>query len=71
MHILVGLFSTICLFHFEQELQKQLLMITEERNSLLSETQQMRLTANEAEVLKENCNKKASALFVTNHKLAH
>ncbi|KAF8657730.1 hypothetical protein HU200_059889 [Digitaria exilis] len=42
----------------ENELRKQLLMITEERNSLLSETQQMRLTANEAEVLKENCNKK-------------
>ncbi|RCV11702.1 hypothetical protein SETIT_2G207800v2 [Setaria italica] len=40
----------------ENELQKQLLMITEERNSLLSETQQMRLIVNEAEVLKENCN---------------
>ncbi|KAJ1289705.1 hypothetical protein BS78_02G185200 [Paspalum vaginatum] len=44
--------------NFEQELHKQLLMITEERNSLLSETQQMRLIVNEAEVLKENCNRK-------------
>ncbi|PAN12480.1 hypothetical protein PAHAL_2G267900 [Panicum hallii] len=42
----------------EKELQKQLLMITEERNSLLSETQQMRLIVNEAEVLKENCDRK-------------
>ncbi|CAL5081486.1 unnamed protein product [Urochloa decumbens] len=41
-----------------KELQKQLLMITEERNSLLSETQQMGLIVNEAEVLKENCNRK-------------
>ncbi|RLN34346.1 centromere-associated protein E isoform X1 [Panicum miliaceum] len=42
----------------ENELQKQLLMITEERNSLLSETQQMMLIINEAEVLKENCDRK-------------
>ncbi|RLM84956.1 hypothetical protein C2845_PM04G12870 [Panicum miliaceum] len=35
----------------EKELQKQLLMITEERNSLLSETQQMRLIVNEAELI--------------------
>jgi centromeric protein E len=38
-------------------------MITEERNSLLSETQQMRLIVNEAEVLKENCNIKASSFI--------
>ncbi|XP_062200040.1 kinesin-like protein KIN-7I isoform X5 [Phragmites australis] len=42
----------------ENELHKQLLMITEERNSLLSKTEQMRLIINEAEVLKENCNRK-------------
>ncbi|CAN6166983.1 unnamed protein product [Urochloa humidicola] len=41
-----------------KELHKQLLMITEERNSLLSEIEQMRLIVNEAEVLKENCNRK-------------
>ena len=44
-------------------------MITEERDSLLSETQQMRLIVNEAEVSKENCDRKASALYITNHKL--
>ncbi|XP_039795244.1 kinesin-like protein KIN-7I isoform X6 [Panicum virgatum] len=42
----------------ENELHKQLLMITEERDSLLSETQQMRLIVNEAEVSKENCDRK-------------
>ncbi|KAG2643474.1 kinesin-like protein KIN-7I isoform X4 [Panicum virgatum] len=42
----------------ENELQKQLLMITEEHNSLLSKTQQMRLIVNEAEILKENYDRK-------------
>ncbi|XP_021308138.1 kinesin-like protein KIN-7I isoform X2 [Sorghum bicolor] len=42
----------------ENELHKQLLMITEERNCLLSETQQLRLLVAEAEVLKENCDRK-------------
>uniref|UniRef100_A0A0A9CFZ3 Uncharacterized protein n=1 Tax=Arundo donax TaxID=35708 RepID=A0A0A9CFZ3_ARUDO len=42
----------------ENELHEQLLMVTEERNSLLSETKEMRLIINEAEVLKENCSRK-------------
>ncbi|CAD6219253.1 unnamed protein product [Miscanthus lutarioriparius] len=42
----------------ENELHKQLLMITEERNCLLSETQQLRFLVAEAEVLKENCDRK-------------
>jgi len=46
-------------------------MITEERNSLLSKTQQIRLIVNEAEVLKENYDRKASSLYITNHKLTH
>lgn len=42
----------------ENDLHKQLLMITEERNCLLSETQQLKLLVAEAEVLKENCDRK-------------
>ncbi|KAL6655574.1 hypothetical protein ACP70R_006400 [Stipagrostis hirtigluma subsp. patula] len=42
----------------ENELQKQLLMIMEERDSLRSETKEMKLIINETEILKENCNRK-------------
>ncbi|KAL6846556.1 hypothetical protein ACP4OV_024004 [Aristida adscensionis] len=42
----------------ENELHKQLLMIKEERDSLLSETKEMKSIINEAEVLKENYNRK-------------
>ena len=48
---------------FEQELHKQLLLISEERDSLLSKTEQMSLAINELEVLKEVSNNKASQLI--------
>jgi len=60
VQILLGFFVDFYWLQFEQELHKQLLMITEERNCLLSETQQLRFLVAEAEVLKENCDRKAS-----------
>ncbi|KAF0911415.1 hypothetical protein E2562_008293 [Oryza meyeriana var. granulata] len=42
----------------ENELHQQLMMITEERDKLLSETKHMNLVINESEVLKENQSKK-------------
>ena len=49
--------------NFEQELYKQLLLLSEERDSLLSKTEQMSLAINELEVLKEVSNNKASQLI--------
>ncbi|KAK3133349.1 hypothetical protein QOZ80_6AG0535400 [Eleusine coracana subsp. coracana] len=42
----------------ENVLHKKLLTVMEERDSLLSEKKEMRLIIDEAEVLKENCNRK-------------
>jgi centromeric protein E len=58
--------------NFEQELHKQLLLISEERDSLLSKMEQMSLAISELEVLKEDSNNKASQLLcnllqVTSH----
>jgi hypothetical protein len=50
--------------NFEQELHKQLLLISEERDRLLSRTEQMSLAINELEVLKEVSNNKASQLLL-------
>jgi hypothetical protein len=55
--------------NFEQELHKQLLLISEERDRLLSRTEQMSLAINELEVLKEVSNNKASQLLLIFYKL--